>query len=92
MLLPALPIPTMPSPPARETAAASAPPATPPIGALIIGASRPIARDHSVDNVVTVVSSAHVETWWSQSRPARSGSVIRTIRIRHSLSDALPSR
>jgi hypothetical protein len=51
----------MPSPPARETAAASAPPTTPPIGALTSGTSRPIARDHSVDNAVTVFSSVPVE-------------------------------
>ena len=46
-------------------------PATPPIGALTIGASRPIARDHSVDNVVTVFPLHTSMTWWPQSRPAR---------------------
>ena len=53
---------------------------------------RPIARVHSVDNVVTVCSLHALMAWWPQSRPAASGSVIRTIRIRHSLSDWLPSR
>src|SRR5690606_10018622 len=44
----ALPMPIMPSPPAAVTAAASAPPATPPIGALTTGTRRPKARDHGV--------------------------------------------
>src|SRR5690242_19013774 len=39
-----LPMPIMPRPPARDTAAANRPPAAPPMGALTIGASRPIAR------------------------------------------------
>ena len=47
---PAVPMPTMPSPPAALTAAASRPPATPPIGALTIGTRRPIACDHGVDS------------------------------------------
>jgi hypothetical protein len=42
-----------------------------PIGALTIGAARPIARDHSVDNVVTVCPPHTSMTWWPQSRPAR---------------------
>ena len=82
----------MPSPPARETAAGRRTPGYSTIGALTIGASRPIARDHSVDNVVTVCSLHALMAWWPQSRPATSGSVIRTMRIRHSLSDWLPSR
>src|SRR5690606_5556908 len=44
----ALPMPIMPSPPAAVTAAASAPPATPPIGAWTTGTRRPKARDHGV--------------------------------------------
>ena len=82
----------MPSPPARETAAGRRTAGYSTIGALTIGASRPIARDHSVDNVVTVCSLHALMAWWPQSRPAASGSVIRTMRIRHSLSDWLPSR
>jgi hypothetical protein len=47
---PAVPMPTIPSPPAAVTAAASRPPATPPMGALTIGTRRPMARDQRVDN------------------------------------------
>ena len=47
---PALPIPTMPSPPAALTAAANRPPATPPIGAFTMGTRRPTLRDQGVDN------------------------------------------
>src|SRR5277367_4237223 len=43
-------MPTMPSPPAAVTAAASRPPATPPIGALTIGTRKPMPRDHGVDS------------------------------------------
>ena len=82
----------MPSPPARETAAGRRTPGYSTHRRVEIGASRPIARDHSVDNVVTVFSLHALMAWWRQSRPATSGSVIRTIRIRHSLSDWLPSR
>jgi hypothetical protein len=46
----ALPIPIMPSPPARTTAAASRPPAAPPIGAFTIGTRNPMVCDHGVDN------------------------------------------
>ena len=59
---PALPIPIMPKPPERVTAAASAPPATPPIGALRIGADRPIAAAHGVESLfisLTSVAQAH---------------------------------
>ena len=48
---PAVPMPTMPSPPAARTAAASFPPATPPIGALTMGTRRPIARDQGVESI-----------------------------------------
>ena len=48
---PAVPMPTMPSPPAALTPAASRPPATPPIGALTMGTRRPIARDQGVDSI-----------------------------------------
>ncbi|CAG7376852.1 hypothetical protein PICSAR190_03843 [Mycobacterium avium subsp. paratuberculosis] len=46
-----LPIPTMPRPPAAVTAAASRPPATPPIGALTMGTRRPKPADQGVDNM-----------------------------------------
>jgi hypothetical protein len=52
----------MPSPPAREIAAANAPPATPPIGAFTTGAARPNERDHSVDKAITDVC------YWRVSR------------------------
>src|SRR5882757_11224391 len=43
----------MPRPPARDTAAASRPPAAPPIGAFTIGTAMPIASDHVVTNGTT---------------------------------------
>ena len=52
-LLPSLPMPTMPRPPAALTAAASRPPATPPIGALTIGARRPKSLDQGVDSATS---------------------------------------
>src|SRR6201987_954730 len=50
-LLPSLPIPPMPRPPAAVTAAASRPPATPPIGALTIGTRSPKLRDQGVNSI-----------------------------------------
>src|SRR6516165_6572202 len=50
-LEPSLPMPTMPRPPAAVTAAASRPPATPPIGALTIGTRSPKLRDQGVDSI-----------------------------------------
>src|ERR1700739_933925 len=50
-LLPSLPIPTMPRPPAAVTAGWSRPPATPPIGALTIGTRSPKPRDQGVDSI-----------------------------------------
>src|ERR1035437_6971807 len=49
-LEPALPTPIIPSPPARDTAEASSPPATPPIGAFRIGAPSHRERDHGVES------------------------------------------
>ncbi|GAA2543258.1 hypothetical protein GCM10010409_17630 [Mycolicibacterium diernhoferi] len=46
----ALPIPIIPSPPARDTAVASRPPAAPPIGAFTTGTRIPISAHHGVDN------------------------------------------
>lgn len=46
-----LPMPTMPRPPAALTAAASRPPATPPIGVLTIGTRRPNSLDQGVDSI-----------------------------------------
>lgn len=48
----ALPMPIMPRPPAAVTAAASRPPATPPIGALTIGSRRPMPADQCVVSVI----------------------------------------
>src|ERR1700756_1690291 len=50
-VLPSLPIPTIPRPPAAVTAAASRPPAIPPIGALTIGTRRPRSRDQGVESI-----------------------------------------
>src|ERR1700751_1380975 len=44
-------MPTMPRPPTAVTAAASRPPATPPIGALTIGTRRPRSRDQGVNSI-----------------------------------------
>src|SRR5437588_5137138 len=54
-LVAVLPMPIMPRPPAAVTAAASRPPATPPIGALTIGTRSPKSLDQVVDSIRLVI-------------------------------------
>ena len=50
-----LPLPSSPSPPPFDTAAASSPPADPPIGASAIGCVIPNISVNAVDNVMTAI-------------------------------------
>nr|BBJ50407.1 hypothetical protein SAVMC3_30360 [Streptomyces avermitilis] len=57
------PAPSMPSPPPRETAAARAPPADPPIGASAIGCCTPNSSVNRVDSPIAAIMPPEHPAW-----------------------------